>query len=51
MGFEDLEYSLMEGENTLVCVTFDKDLERAITLEYSLENSTALNFGKLCVLA
>ena len=40
MGFEQLEYTLVEGELTAVCVTFDKNLEKKISLEYLLQNST-----------
>ena len=40
MGFEQLEYTLLEGELTAVCVTFDKNLDKTISLDYILQNST-----------
>ena len=40
MGFEQLEYTLVEGELTTVCVTFDQNLEKKISLVYLLQNST-----------
>ena len=40
MGFEQLEYTLVEGELTAVCVTFDKNLEKTISLDYLLQNLT-----------
>lgn len=46
MGFEEREYTLVEGENTYVCITFDKKLEKEIVVKYFLENSSALNFGE-----
>lgn len=46
LGFEELEYTVVEGENTTVCVTFDRKLEKEIRVYYFLQNSSALlNFG------
>ncbi len=36
VGFEEQEYVLVEGENTTVCVTFDRKLEKSILVDYTL---------------
>jgi hypothetical protein len=46
VGFQELEYRSMEGENTLVCVDINRKLEKPVTMKYTLENSSALDFGE-----
>ena len=36
MGFEQKDYTLVEGKNTTVCVTIDRNLEKEIVVKYFL---------------
>jgi hypothetical protein len=49
VGFQELEYTSMEGENTLVCVDINRKLEKPVSVKYTLGNSSALDFGKTTI--
>ncbi len=36
VGFEEKNYTLVEGENSTICLTFDKKLEKSITVYSTL---------------
>lgn len=38
VGFEDQTYTIQEGVDMEVCVTFDKKLEKYLSIEYFLNN-------------
>ena len=44
VGFEDLEYTLVDGEIMNVCFTIDMDLEKSLAIDYSL--NSIVTFGK-----
>ena len=37
VGFESPTYTISEGSSTSVCLTFDRKLEKSISLNYTLE--------------
>lgn len=44
VGFEDLDYQLVEGQMTSVCIAFEGTLEKPIFVNYTFTDMTI--FGK-----
>ena len=40
LGFERIDYTLTEGFFTTICLTFDMDLEKPISVNFSMDSIT-----------